>query len=254
MANFILKVVCVFFWLSFFSGVVSAQDFNQTLDDKYTPPEGSVFHSDAKTENGKSSNKNYSNILALNLTTPLRGAVILQYQRKLTENLAIEVGGGVSVLPPSIYITRQVFYTSSNNNLVDFANGDYSMTPQLCFTGAFLYYPDRALDGSYIGLEYRRFNYEMDYSSAYRSASPFGASINAFTAINDIQVKYGGTLGDNDLVSQFYIGTGMRFGYEEYPEEDYSFWTVSSATYYSLEQTTIIQFLMTLGVTLGPRF
>ncbi len=185
-------------FLLFVGTAASAQIFevDNSVDAKYTPPEGSIFNTDVKVSGTKGvSMYAYKNTIMFNMTALARGALALEYERALTGSVVVMGTIGTTLYQDYM----KVFFVDI---LARESDAVYDRTiegPGLFYGAEFKFYLGDAFDDEFICFGVRGFNYQLSYTpTAFNTgysnipASEFAKYSESFTEKNrDLYFGYG---------------------------------------------------------------
>lgn len=187
---------------------LSAQTGKAELDEKYTPPDGSILFSD--NDEKESVGIDFKNSVRFNMLQLVRGKVSFEYERSLHENFSVGLGVASSFMSdPVMTLSSEADYSFGQDPYLAYNYGDFTSGYQLnpfikVKTDSWFFDNSRY---TRIGYRYNTFNYDMNiddpaYVFDYRLATSEVSII--------IGVESQKEVGKLVLLNNFYYGAGFR--------------------------------------------
>ena len=189
-------------------------DVDNSVDAKYTPPEGSIFETKEKSKSNRGGGSDFKNTIMINITPVTRGAIALEYGRILSNNFVLTGAGGVTIFHDYIkqvglnlygedpFISEDVF----SDGLGLFWKGE----AQVYFNGAY--------DSDFVTFGLRNFRYNLIYKPGQGNFSSL-ASDPIYERFNtnfkesnlDFFIGYGSSyILSANLIAEFSFSIGLR--------------------------------------------
>jgi hypothetical protein len=245
--------------LSTFVSNAQVFEIEGSVDEKYTPPEGSIFDTEEKSSNNSAYvNYEYKNAIQFNVTSVARGAAALQYERALTSNIVLMGTGGVTIFQDVIktVLLGYVFDAFGSSERYSLDNSLDKMG--IFWGGEFKGYFGEAFNDEFVSFGVRNFSYNLNWipsSTSYNGSSNISlASFSQqFKETNrDFYIGYGySSVFNKNLIGELSINAGIRrIKSSEFSIEDiYNFNSNTSYSTIRLKETEFVQLVPTLFVS-----
>lgn len=197
---------------------LQAQFSAEKLDEKFTPPSGSIFDGDESVTIGQSNSSFFRrHEINLQISSIIRSKFNLEYRYNPNDYLSLGLAGGYNFAPDYIllgfsqteYIVNLDDYYSVSNTLFDgtYTGLGFNLNPSVR-VGMDAYY----FDYGFVQLDYRFdfYQYELPSSGSGNSVLINPMNTSALNLIYGVKFSYDLT-NNLSLLNTFYYGVGGRF-------------------------------------------